>query len=63
MAHHANPTGFKRWLLTTNHKEIGSMYLLFSLAMFFVGGFMAMVIRAELMYPGLQLVQPDFFNQ
>ena len=63
MAHHANPTGLKRWLLTTNHKEIGSMYLLFSLAMFFVGGFMAMVIRAELMYPGLQLVQPDFFNQ
>ncbi len=63
MAHHPNPTGLKRWLLTTNHKEIGSMYLLFSLAMFFVGGFMAMVIRAELMYPGLQLVQPDFFNQ
>jgi len=61
--HHPNPTGLKRWLLTTNHKEIGSMYLLFSFAMFLVGGFMAMIIRAELMYPGLQLVNPNFFNQ
>lgn len=59
--HH--PTGFKRWLLTTNHKDIGSMYLIFSLVMFLLGGLMALVIRAELMYPGLQIVEPDFFNQ
>lgn len=61
--HHAPPSGFKRWLFTTNHKDIGAMYLLFSLAMFLVGGFFAMIIRAELMYPGLQLVDPNFFNQ
>lgn len=42
-AHH--PTGLKRWLLTTNHKDIGSLYLMFSFAMFLVGGAMAMVIR------------------
>ncbi|WP_305837223.1 cbb3-type cytochrome c oxidase subunit I [Photobacterium leiognathi] len=53
----------KRWLFTTNHKDIGTLYLLFSLTMFFVGGAMAMVIRAELFQPGLQLVEPNFFNQ
>jgi cytochrome c oxidase subunit 1 len=52
-----------RWLLTTNHKEIGSLYLIFSLTMFFVGGIFALVVRAELFQPGLQLVEPEFFNQ
>ncbi|MCW4151790.1 cytochrome c oxidase subunit I [Halomonas sp. 18H] len=61
--HHSGPTGLMRWLLTTNHKEIGTLYLLFSLAMFFIGGLFAMVVRAELFQPGLQLVQPEFFNQ
>ena len=57
------PTGIKRWLFSTNHKDIGTMYLVFSLIMFFVGGSMAMVIRAELFQPGLQLVDPERFNQ
>ncbi len=39
------------------------MYLLFSLLMFFIGGTMAMLIRAELFKPGLQLMDPVFFNQ
>ena len=62
-AHHAPPKGILRWLLTTNHKEIGSLYLIFSLTMFFVGGIFALVVRAELFQPGLQLVEPEFFNQ
>ncbi|MDR9432647.1 MAG: cytochrome c oxidase subunit I [Spiribacter sp.] len=61
--HDAEPYGLKRWLVTTNHKDIGSMYLLWSLAMFLLGGAMALVIRAELFQPGLQLVDPYFFNQ
>jgi len=62
--HHADhPTGLRRWLFTTNHKEIGTLYLVFSLLMFIVGGAMAMIIRAELFVPGLQLVNPEFFNQ
>ncbi len=54
---------YERWFLSTNHKDIGTLYLIFSLVMFFVGGSMALVIRAELFQPGLQLVDPAFFNQ
>ena len=61
--HHGPSKGITRWLYTTNHKDIGTMYLIFSLVMFMVGGCMALTIRAELFQPGLQLIQPDFFNQ
>lgn len=60
---HGPARGLSRWLLTTNHKDIGTLYLLFSLAMFFIGGAMALVIRAELFQPGMQVVDPYFFNQ
>ena len=56
------PTGLDRWVFTTNHKDIGTLYLIFSLVMFFLGGSMAMVMRAELFQPGLQFVDPQFFN-
>ena len=59
---HGPAKGLVRWITTTNHKDIGTMYLVFALAMFFVGGAMAMVIRAELFEPGLQFVDPAFFN-
>lgn len=60
--HHGPEQGWRRWVYATNHKDIGSMYLIFSLVMFFIGGSMAMIIRAELFQPGLQLVDPGFFN-
>jgi cytochrome c oxidase subunit 1 len=60
---HGPAKGITRWLFTTNHKDIGTMYLCFSFAMFLLGGVFALVIRAELFEPGLQLVQPEFFNQ
>ena len=59
---HGPAKGVMRWLTTTNHKDIGTMYLIFSLVMFFIGGSMALVIRAELFMPGMQLVDPGFFN-
>ena len=61
--HHDGPdSGIKRWLFTTNHKDIGTLYLWFAMIMFFIGGAMAMIIRAELFEPGLQIVDPQFFN-
>ncbi len=60
---HGPAKGLMRWVFTTNHKDIGTLYLWFALIMFFVGGAMAMVIRAELFQPGIQIVNPDFFNQ
>ena len=62
--HHEIPTGIGRWLFTTNHKDIGTMYLWFAFAMALIGGAMALIIRAELFTPGLQVVDnPHFFNQ
>ncbi|MCL4746061.1 MAG: cytochrome c oxidase subunit I [Burkholderiaceae bacterium] len=60
---HARPSGWRRWVYATNHKDIGTMYLVFALAMFFVGGINALLLRSELFQPGLQLVRPEFFNQ
>jgi cytochrome c oxidase subunit 1 len=50
------------WLTTTNHKDIGTLYLVMSCVMLFVGGSLALGIRAELFQPGLQLVDPNLFN-
>ncbi len=61
--HHGPAKGITRWLYTTNHKDIGSLYLWFSFIMLFIGGAMAMVIRAELFEPGSQIVSPEFYNQ
>ena len=51
------------WISTTNHKDIGTLYLWFALLMFFIAGAMALVIRVELSQPGRVLVDPNFYNQ
>ena len=58
-----HPAGLLRWIRTTNHKEIGTLYLWFSLTMFLLGGVLALTIRAELFRPGLQFLRPEVFNQ
>ena len=59
---HDHPTGLMRWLTTTNHKDIGTLYLWFSFIMLLTGGTLALLIRAELFQPGLQIVTPEVFN-
>ncbi len=53
----------RRWLFTTNHKDLGTLYLITALVMFFVAGTMALLVRAELFQPGHRLLEPDFYNQ
>lgn len=60
---HQPLSGWRRWVFTTNHKDIGTLYLWFSFAMFLIGGTFALVIRSELFEPGLQIIEPEFFNQ
>ncbi|HEU0161237.1 MAG TPA: cytochrome c oxidase subunit I [Rhizomicrobium sp.] len=52
-AHH--PTGWRRYVYSTNHKDIGTMYLFFAIFAGVIGGFFSMMMRAELMFPGVQI--------
>lgn len=50
-------------LTTTDHKQIGTMYLVSSFAFFLIGGILALLIRAELAAPGTQIVDEETYNQ
>jgi cytochrome c oxidase subunit 1 len=53
-----------KWITTTDHKTIGSLYLITSFIFFLLGGVMALVIRAQLFEPGMQLLQTkEQYNQ
>jgi cytochrome c oxidase subunit 1 len=63
-APHEKPrTGILKWLLTTDHKLIGVMYIWVAFFFFVVAGAFAMVMRAQLMAPGLHVVRPEMYNQ
>ncbi len=62
-AHAAHPTGWRRFVYSTNHKDIGTMYLVFAICGGLVGAFLSMMMRAELMQPGLQIFKdPHTYN-
>ncbi len=62
-AHADHPTGWRRFVYSTNHKDIGTMYLVFAILAGIVGGGLSMFMRAELMYPGLQVFsEPHTYN-
>jgi cytochrome c oxidase subunit 1 len=52
-----------RWMSSTDHKVIGYMYLIASFVFFSLAGIMALIIRAELVHPDLQLVSNEQYNQ
>ncbi len=55
--------GVRSWLLTTDHKRIGLLYMVSLTLMFFVGGFMAVLMRLELLTPQGDLVTSDTYNK
>lgn len=67
VSHEQHPVTFnawiKRWLTTTNHKDIGTLYLFFSLGMLFYGGTFALLIRLQLFEPGAKFFSPLVYNE
>ena len=60
---HDHPTGWRRWLFSTNHKDIGTLYLCFAIVGGLVGAALSVGIRIELMEPGMQFFgSPHTFN-
>ncbi len=54
---HGHPTGWKRYVYSTNHKDIGTMYLWFAIFAGTLGGILSIVMRMELAHPGIQYFQ------
>ena len=51
------------WLTTTNHKQIGLLYIVTTFGFFILGGIIALVMRTELAHPGLQILTKSQYNQ
>src|SRR6266581_4481660 len=61
--HRNAPIGVFRWLTTTNHHEIGILYLANSFLFFLIGGVLALLMRTELAYPGPTIVDANTYSE
>jgi cytochrome c oxidase subunit I len=62
-ADHGHPSFVRRWLFSTNHKDIGTLYLLTSILAGVIGGALSVGVRMELQEPGMQIFSnPHTFN-
>jgi len=59
-SHDHHPTGLKRWLYSTNHKDIGTMYIIYAIVAGLVGSLFSVIMRLELQEPGMQYFMDDF---
>ena len=61
---HDTPKGLKRWILSTNHKDIGTMYIIFSIIAGLIGGAFSVLFRIQLAHPGSDFLGGDhqFYN-
>ncbi|HXJ65777.1 MAG TPA: cytochrome c oxidase subunit I [Actinomycetota bacterium] len=55
--------GLLEWLTTTNHKQIGILYIVTTFVFFLLGGLLALIMRTELAHPGLQILSKAQYNQ
>src|SRR5436190_2829576 len=53
----------KRWLYTTNHKDIGILYIITSLFLFAAAGVLAITMRTQLSVPGNTILTANVYNQ
>jgi cytochrome c oxidase subunit I len=61
--HEHHPSGWRRWVFSTNHKDIGTLYIILSVIAALIGGLMSWYIRLELTYPGIQFIDDfQFYN-
>ncbi|MDH3195544.1 MAG: cbb3-type cytochrome c oxidase subunit I, partial [Hyphomicrobiales bacterium] len=52
---HVHPTGWRRYVYSTNHKDIGTMYLVLAIIAGILGGLLSVFMRMELQEPGIQI--------
>ena len=58
--HDHGVTGWRRWVFSTNHKDFGSMYLIFAIIAGIIGGIMSLIMRTELSAPGDGILNGDY---